>query len=67
MAFGKSETYSEDYIEYKESVDMLLGDLKIMGYRDLTKEKLIDILTNNFSIGRAVRAEICKILKEDLV
>lgn len=63
MAFGKRELYGEDYIEYKESVDMLLNDLKMMGYKELTKEKLSEILTANyFSIGRAVRSEIDRIL-----
>lgn len=42
---------------------MLLNDLKMMGYKELTKEKLVEILTvNNFSIGRAVRFKINRIL-----
>lgn len=62
MAFGKHESYNENYIEYKESVDMLLSDLKMIGYKDLTKDKLITLLTTDMSIGRAVRKEIGKIL-----
>jgi len=62
MAFGKREKYNDDLISYTESVDMLLNDLKSMGNKDLTKEQLNNILQNNFSIGRAVRMEICKIL-----
>ena len=58
MAFGKRESYSNDIIEYKESVDMLLGDLRRMGYEDLTKEELMDVLTSNFSIGSIVRLTI---------
>ena len=57
MAFGKHELYNDDIIEYKESVDMLLIDLKMMGYKKLTKEKLNEILQSDFSIGRAVRME----------
>ena len=59
MAFGKHESYSDDIIEYKESVDMLLIDLKMMGYKELTKEKLNIILQGSFSIGSAVRRELC--------
>ena len=55
MAFGSSESYGDDIIEYKESVDMLLGDLRKTGYEDLTKEELMDVLTSNFSIGSIVR------------
>lgn len=62
MAFGKRELYSDDIIEYKESVDMLLNDLKMMGYKELTKEKLNSILQGDFSIGGAVRREIDSIL-----
>lgn len=63
MAFGKREMYGNDIIEYTESIDMLLNDLKMMGYKGLTKERLNEILTaNNFSIGRAVRFEIDRIL-----
>ena len=60
MAFGKMESYGKDIIEYKENIDMILHDLKIMGYEDLTKDELIHILTGNFSIGRAIRASIRK-------
>ena len=62
MTFGKRESYNENYIEYKESVDMLLNDLKHMGHQTLTKENLITILTDDFSIGRAVRKELCGML-----
>jgi len=62
MVFGKRESYNENYIEYKENVDMLLNDLKHMGYQTLTKENLITILTDNFSIGRAIRKELCGML-----
>jgi hypothetical protein len=62
MAFGKHEIYNENYIEYKESVDMLLHDLKLIGHKDLTKQELINILTTDMSIGRAVRKEIDRIL-----
>ena len=58
MAFGSSESYGDDIIEYKESVDMLLGDLRKTGYEDLTKEELMDVLTSNFSIGSIVRLTI---------
>jgi hypothetical protein len=63
MAFGKKESFNNEYLSYKESVDMLLNDLKSMGHKNLSKEKLIDILKSNFSIGRAVRMEICKIIE----
>lgn len=63
MAFGKYESYNENYIEYNESVDMILSDLKHMGYKDLTKDKLITLLTSDMSIGRAVRKEIMTILE----
>lgn len=53
--FGKMEHYDDDYIEYKESVHMILGDLKCRGFNDLTIEKLNNVLQDNFSIGRAVR------------
>jgi len=62
MAFGKHETFDDDLITYKESVDMILIDLKLGGYRNLTKDKLNKILQNNFSIGAAVKAEISRIL-----
>ena len=58
MAFGKRESYGSDIIEYKESVDMLLSDLRKSGYEDLTKEELMDVLTSNFSIGSIVRLTI---------
>lgn len=58
MAFGSSESYDDDIIEYKESVDMLLGDLRRMGHKDLKKDELLDVLTNNFSIGSIVRLAI---------
>ena len=58
VAFGKSESYNEDIIEYKESINMLLSDLRVLGYKDLKKEELMDILTNNFSIGSLVRSAI---------
>lgn len=64
MAFGKHESYNENYIEYKESVDMLLSDLMYSGYDTLTKKELMNLLTNNMSIGRAVRQEVIKILNE---
>lgn len=63
MAFGKHESYNENYIEYKESVDMILSDLKHMGHKDLTKDELITLLTTDMSIGRAVRKEIMTILE----
>ena len=62
MAFGKKESYNDDLISYTESVDMLLHDLKSMGYKNLTKEQLNSILQNDFSIGRAVRKELDKTL-----
>lgn len=62
MAFGKRESYNDQYLSYTESVDMLLNDLISMGYKNLSKEKLMDILTSNFSIGRSVRTELCKVL-----
>ena len=62
MAFGKRENYNNDLISYTESVDMLLNDLQAMGYKELTKELLNEILQSNFSIGNAVRLSICKIL-----
>jgi len=62
MAFGKHESYDDDIIEYKESVDHLLIDLKMMGYKGLTKEELNIILQGNFSIGGAIRRELDKIL-----
>lgn len=55
MAFGSSESYGDNIIEYKESVDMLLGDIRRSGYEDLTKEELVNVLTGNFSIGSTVR------------
>ena len=39
MAFGKRESFNEDYISYTENMDMLLHDLKLWGYESLTKEK----------------------------
>lgn len=67
MAFGKRETYNNNLITYTESVDMLLHDLKSMGHKELTKDKLNEILQNNFSIGCAVRLELGRILKmEDM-
>ena len=62
MAFGKHESYSDDIIHYQESISMILSDLKMMGYKNLTKEMLIEIFTDDFSIGRAVRNEINRIL-----
>lgn len=65
MAFGKKESYDDDLISYTESVDMILSDLKSIGYVDLTKDKLNQILQDNyFSIGRAVRIEIRRILNK---
>jgi len=63
MAFGKRESFNDEYLSYTENVDMLLNDLKSMGHKSLSKENLMDILTGNFSIGRAVRMEICKIIE----
>jgi len=62
MAFGKRESYNVNYVAYTESIDMILHDLQSMGYKSLTKEKLNEIFCNDFSVGRAVRIEICKIL-----
>jgi hypothetical protein len=64
MAFGKQESYSEDIISYKESVDMLLIDMRSLGYKNLTKEQLNKVLQNNFSIGSAVRKELYRIFVE---
>lgn len=61
MAFGKHEQYSEDIISYRESVDLLLHDMKGFGYNGLTKDQLNDVLQNRFSIGGAVRRELDKI------
>lgn len=65
MAFGKRESYSDDLISYTENVDMLLRDLQLCGHKDLTKEKLNEILQNNFSIGYAVRLAVGKILDNE--
>lgn len=64
MAFGKHESYNDDYIEYKEIVDMLLNDLKGIGCKDLTKEELMNVLTTKMSIGRAVRKEVMRLLNK---
>jgi hypothetical protein len=66
MAFGKKESYTDDLISYQESIDMILNDLKTMGYKNLTKEKLNEILQKNFSIGSAVRKAIVNILQNDI-
>jgi hypothetical protein len=66
MAFGKREIFTDDLLEYAESVDMLLLDMKSWGWKNLTKEKLNFILQNEFSIGNAVRKEldrICDLIK----
>ena len=62
MAFGKRETYTDDLISYTESVDMLLVNMKLWGYKNLTKEQLNKFLQDDFSIGRAVRKELDRIL-----
>lgn len=65
MAFGKKESYNDDLISYTESVDMILSDLKSIGYIDLTKDKVNQILQDDyFSIGRAVRIEMRRLLNE---
>lgn len=65
MAFGRRESCSDNLISYEESVDMLFRDLKGMGYQDLTKEQLRCILIAKFSVSRAVRMELCKILDKE--
>lgn len=62
MAFGRHESYDENYIEYKENVDMLLHDLHGIGYKDLTKQQLLNVLSKNSFIGKAVRHKICRLL-----
>ena len=64
MAFGKHESYNDNEISYTENVDMLLHDLQLMGYKNLTKQELANILTTDMSIGRAVRKEIDRILDD---
>jgi len=64
MAFGKHEEYNDNEISYIENVDMLLHDLQSMGYKNLTKQDLANILTTDMSIGRAVRKEIDRILDD---
>ena len=61
MAFGKDELYTDDLISYRESIDLLLSDMQLWGYRNLTKDQLNDVLQNRFSIGRAVRRELDRI------
>lgn len=61
MAFGKQEIYNDDIISYKESVDMLLNDLQHSGLKNLTKQSLMNALTTEMSIGRAVRFELLKL------
>ncbi len=63
MAFGKHESYNEIFIKYKENIDMLLIDLKLLGFPELTKDELLKILITNMSIKRAVRMEIIRILE----
>ena len=64
MAFGKRESYSDDLISYTESVDMLLADMKLWGFKELTKERLNEILQNNFSISNAIRKELYRLLRK---
>ena len=67
MAFGKRESYNDDLISYTESVDMLLSDMRLWGFKDLTKDKLNEILQgNSFSISRAVKMELSRILNQDI-
>lgn len=61
MAFGKQEIYNDDIISYKESVGMLLNDLQHSGLKNLTKQSLMNVLTTEMSIGRAVRFELLKL------
>lgn len=42
---------------------MLLIDLKLLGFPELTKDELLKILITNMSIKRAVRMEIIRILE----
>lgn len=65
MAFGKRESFNEDYINYTENMDMLLHDLKLWGYETLTKEKILEIFNRNFSISRLVKVEISKALDDE--
>lgn len=65
MAFGKRESFNEDYINYTENMDMLLHDLKLWGYESLTKEKILEIFNRNFSISRLVKVEISKALDDE--
>lgn len=51
------------FIKYKENIDMLLIDLKLLGFPELTKDELLKILITNMSIKRAVRMEIIRILE----
>ena len=61
MAFGRQEIYNDDIISYKESVDMLLNDLQHSGLKNLTKQSLMNVLTTETSIGRAVRFELLRL------
>ena len=65
MAFGKRESFNEDYINYTENMDMLLHDLKLWGYKSLTKEKILEICSGNFSISRLIKVEISKVLDDE--
>ena len=65
MAFGKRESFNEDYINYTENMDMLLHDLKLWGYESLTKEKILEIFNRNFSISRLIKVEISKALDDE--
>jgi len=60
------ESYNDDLISYTESVDMLLSDMRLWGFKDLTKDKLNEILQgNSFSISRAVKMELNRILNKE--
>jgi len=59
------ERFSDDSIQYKESTDMILADLKFLGY-DISKEHLKDILQNRFSISSAVRIELGRKLDREI-
>lgn len=65
MAFGKRESFNEDYINYTENMDMLLHDLKLWGYESLTKDKILEIFNRNFSISRLIKVEISKALDDE--
>lgn len=64
MAFGKRECIGENIISYEENIDLLLNDLKFLGYKDLTKDDLLKIFNSDyFSISSLVKMEVSRILQ----